>query len=222
MPILCYVTDRGSLPPSTLPFEILLAKVDAAIAADIDWIQIREKDLSGKDCAALTSGALGRTSRSTSLDPPKILVNDHLDVALTERAHGVHLGERSLPVDRAKQLAGEFKPSGNSTFLVGASCHALAEAQAAAAAGADYLFFGPIFETPSKASFGTPQGLDRLARVCEAVSIPVLAIGGITLHNAPSCLTAGAAGIAAIRLFQEASPTDLPALVRALHALPLR
>ena len=220
MPILCYVTDRSSLPASAHPFEALLTRIEAAIAAGIDWIQLREKDLSAKNCVALTNGALGRASQSASLDPAKILVNDRLDVALAERAHGVHLGERSLPVDQAKQLIGKLKPPGNSTFLVGASCHSFAEAQAAAAAGADYLIFGPIFATPSKASFGTPQGLDRLAHVCEAVSIPVLGIGGITLHNAPSCLAAGAVGIAAIRLFQDAA--DLPALVRALHALPLR
>jgi thiamine-phosphate pyrophosphorylase len=87
---------------------------------------------------------------------------------------------------------------------VGASCHSLEAAEQAAADGADYLFFGPVFATPSKQAFGPPQGLLRLERVCRAVSLPVLAIGGITPQNAGACLHAGAAGVAAIRLFQQA------------------
>ncbi|MBI3485067.1 MAG: thiamine phosphate synthase, partial [Acidobacteria bacterium] len=97
----------------------------------------------------------------------------------------------------------------------GASCHSLAEAQAAERDGAHYLIFGPVFSTPSKSQFGAPQGIARLEEACRAVRIPVLAIGGITLDNAHECLRAGAAGIAAIRLFQDAS--DLPALVSSLR-----
>jgi thiamine-phosphate pyrophosphorylase len=70
--------------------------------------------------------------------------------------------------------------------------------------GASYIFFGPVFSTPSKTTFGAPQGIMRLAEVCSAVRIPVLAIGGITLENASQCIASGAQGIAAIRLFQEA------------------
>jgi thiamine-phosphate pyrophosphorylase len=87
----------------------------------------------------------------------------------------------------------------------------------AASGGADYLFFGPVFDTPWKAAFGAPQGLERLAEVCRAVSIPVLAIGGITLANASACLAAGASGIAAIRLFQDA--LDITSLVQSLRQL---
>ena len=89
-------------------------------------------------------------------------------------------------------------------FLIGASCHSLNGAINAAEAGADYVFFGPVFETPSKASFGPAQGPAKLAQVCRVVSIPVIAIGGITLENARVCRESGAAGIAAIRLFQDA------------------
>jgi len=81
--------------------------------------------------------------------------------------------------------------------------------------GADYIFFGPIFETPSKERFGPPQGAARLEQICRAVSIPVLAIGGIALENVAACLSAGAAGVAAIRLFQEAA--DLDSLRRITH-----
>jgi thiamine-phosphate pyrophosphorylase len=150
----------------------------------------------------------------------RILLNDRLDVTLSENAAGVHLGEGSLPVQHARKLINQHRPSGNPPFLVGVSCHSRKAAEDAAASGADYLFFGPVFATPAKAAFGPPQGLDRLAEVSRAVSIPVLAIGGITLGNAALCLSTGAAGLAAIRLFQDSA--DLPGLIHALHALPTR
>jgi len=103
------------------------------------------------------------------------------------------------------------------TFLMGVSCHSGAAAVEAERDGADYLIFGPVFATPSKAAFGAPQGLDRLAEVCRSVRIPVLAIGGVALENASACLAAGAAGLAAIRLFQEAP--DLSSLVNRLRSL---
>jgi thiamine-phosphate pyrophosphorylase len=93
----------------------------------------------------------------------------------------------------------------------------LTAAARAAGDGADYIFFGPIFPTPSKVKFGPPQGLERLAEVCGAIKIPVLAIGGITLENAASCLAVGASGIAAIRLFQDAP--NISTLVASLRSL---
>jgi len=220
-PILCYVTQRSSLRPGapSPAAEALLEKIAATIAAGVNWIQLREKDLSARDGAALTRAALMCASKHASNSGgARILLNDRLDVALAEKAAGVHLGERSLPVQNARKLVNQYRAGENPPFLVGVSCHSLHAAQAAAASGADYVFFGPIFATPSKAAFGSPQGLERLAEVCEAVSIPVLAIGGITLGNAASCLAAGAAGLAAIRLFQDAA--DLPGIIRSLHAMP--
>jgi thiamine-phosphate pyrophosphorylase len=221
-PILCYVTRRSSLPGAPAHAqEALLLKIASAVAACIDWIQIREKDLSARECAALTRASIDRAAKPASnLGGTRILVNDRLDVSLSEKAAGVHLGEQSLPAQHARKLVNQHHPSGNPPFLVGVSCHSLDAAQAAAASGADYLFFGPVFATPAKAAFGPPQGLDRLAEVSRAVSIPVLAIGGITLGNAASCLAAGAAGLAAIRLFQDAA--DLPSLIHSLHALRTR
>ncbi len=105
---------------------------------------------------------------------------------------------------------------GNAEFLVGASCHSVEGARSAAGHAVDYIFFGPVFATPSKAAFGPPQGLAKLAEVCRAVPIPVLAIGGITKENAAACFDAGAIGIAAIRLFQETP--DLPGLLAELLA----
>jgi thiamine-phosphate pyrophosphorylase len=216
--LLCSVTDRHSLSPTESPAqEILLSKIGAAAAAGVDWIQIREKDLLGKDSSFLTSEALQRAAESSAskATATRILVNDRLDVAISERAGGVHLGEKSLPLAEARRLA-NAKGQGQG-FLIGVSCHSLEAARSAASGGADYLFFGPVFATPSKAAFGAPQGLERLAEVCRVASIPVLAIGGITLTNASDCLAAGAAGIAAIRLFQDAR--DISSLVGSLRKL---
>lgn len=208
-PLLCYVTDRRSLP-STGPSQqvpALLQKIEELAGTGIDWIQIREKDLSARELAALTRQALQIAAKhATPSRRTPILVNDRLDVAITERAAGVHLGEQSLPVAEARRLiqSAQAKNLVLPDFLLGVSCHSEEAAKAAQAAGADYLFFGPIFPTPSKEKFGAPQGVARLTSVCRAVSIPVLAIGGITPDNAKSCIAAGAAGLAAIRLFQDA------------------
>jgi thiamine-phosphate pyrophosphorylase len=218
-PIVCYVTDRASLVhPDTRSvsaaanlLDPLLHRIASVSAAGIDWIQLREKDLSGSHCSGLVRAALAACTADQ-----RILVNDRLDVALTERAHGVHLGENSLAISDAQRLIGNFAPENPSRqFIAGVSCHSLSSALAAAAAGADYIFFGPIFATPSKQKFGEPQGLAKLSAVCGEVGIPVLAIGGITPENTALCLAAGAAGIAAIRMFQEAE--DLPRLINALR-----
>ena len=216
---LCYVTDRSGLSgfEAREAQETLLLRMETVAAAGVDWIQIREKDLSGRDCGLLTREALQRAAKSSASNaaPTRILVNDRLDVALSEGAGGVHLGENSLPPPEAKRLV--KAQALTQDFLIGVSCHSLGAARSAATGGADYLFFGPIFSTPSKAAFGAPQGLERFAEVCRAVSIPVLAIGGITLANAPACLAAGASGIAAIRLFQDAR--DMSSLVQSLRKL---
>jgi len=222
-PLVCYVTDRRILPAARPSDSIpaLLQKVQVIVSAGIDWVQLREKDLSAKDLSKLTreSWSYMRQVSARSSERRRILINDRLDVAITERAGGVHLGEQSLPVAEVRRwldASPVIRGLGHG-FLVGVSCHSLAAAQSAAESGADYIFFGPVFATPSKAAYGRPQGLQRLSEVCRAVAVPVLAIGGITLENAGSCLAAGAAGIAAIRLFQDAA--DPAALVAALHYL---
>jgi thiamine-phosphate pyrophosphorylase len=220
-PILCYVTDRRSFlaAPQKDSLEALLEKIQQAAAAGVDWIQLRERDLSSKQSASLTREALHRVSKQAgrAKGGTRILVNDRLDVALAEQAGGVHLGENSLPVQEAKRLleASLAVKSVPPDFLAGVSCHSLEAAQSAAIAGADYIFFGPVFATPSKAAYGAPQGLERLAELCTSVAIPVLAIGGITLGNAPACFRAGASGIAAIRLFQDSA--DPAGIVRAMR-----
>jgi thiamine-phosphate pyrophosphorylase len=216
-PILCYVTDRKALGAAARnaaegphPETDLSGVIRRAVAASVNWIQIREKDLPTRPFVELVRGAVAAAQGSAT----RILVNDRLDIALATGAAGVHLGEASLPVlavERWRRVG--RAPAG---FLVGASCHSPVAAVEAARAGADYIFFGPVFTTPSKAAYGSPQGLDRLAEVCRAVRVPVLAIGGVSLENAATCLAAGAAGLAAIRLFQE-SP-DIAATVTQLRS----
>jgi thiamine-phosphate pyrophosphorylase len=215
-PILCYVTDRGNLspaPPSGL-FSALLQKIATIASAGVDWIQLREKDLPARALSSL-AGEASRTVQHSGRQPGKtrMLVNDRVDVALAQHADGVHLGENGLPVRDVKQFVqSRLLPK---SFLLGVSCHSLEAAKSAESDGADYIFFGPIYATPSKSAFGVPQGVGRLAEVCRSVSIPAIAIGGITLGNAAACIAAGAAGIAAIRLFQDAP--DSAAIVEELR-----
>jgi thiamine-phosphate pyrophosphorylase len=186
----------------------LLETIRKAATAGVDWIQIREKDLEARILLELVRLAVADT-RGTGTS---IQVNDRLDVALAAGAAGVHLGEASLPVEMVAEWR---RSSKRADFRIGASCHSLEGARAAERAGADYIFFGPVFATPSKAAFGAPQGIERLSEVCKALRIPVLAIGGVTMENAASCIAAGAAGFAAIRLFQESM--DLSAVVSHLR-----
>jgi thiamine-phosphate pyrophosphorylase len=219
-PILCYVTDRKSFAfGDNDQNQVVLKRIASAAAAGIDWIQIREKDLSADELSSITCDAIAQTRQIDERkgNPSRILINDRLDVALSEHAGGVHLGEHSLPVhDVCEWLDVRFNLDERDKFLVGVSCHSVQGSVSAAHEGADYIFFGPVFATPSKASFGAPQGLQRLAEVCSAVTIPVLGIGGITRANASDCVAAGAAGIAAIRLFQDAE--NLASLVIRLRA----
>ena len=200
--ILCYVTERQSLrlEAGQNREAALVQRIENALRAGVDWVQIREKDLPARDLVDLTRAAIGVCKKAPGRRDVRILVNDRFDVAWAAGAAGVHAGETSLPV---RVLVDARRSAGLKNFLVGASCHSMEGAIDAAEAGADYLFFGPIFETPSKAPFGPPQGLAKLTQVCSAVSIPVIAIGGITLENASACRETGAAGIAAIRLFQQ-------------------
>lgn len=206
-PILCYVTDRHAFADSAA----LTAQISRAAAAGIDWIQIREKDMPPRELLAVARAAV-KIALDSSRSRTRVIVNDRVDVALAASAAGVHLGENSLPVAAVSQWRGAAQRE----FLIGASCHSLDVALAAERDGADYILFGPVFATPSKAGFGAPQGVERLAEICGKARIPVLAIGGITPGNVRECLVAGAAGIAAIRMFQEAQ--DLTELASQLRS----
>jgi thiamine-phosphate pyrophosphorylase len=132
----------------------------------------------------------------------------------------VHLGRESVrPPEVIRWCRAGNAPA---EFAVGVSCHSIDDAREAETAGASYVFFGPIFDTPSKRSFGPPLGLALLSQACRAVEIPVIAIGGLLASNSAECLRAGAAGIAAIRLFQQAPDAeDLQKAVASWHGIRL-
>jgi thiamine-phosphate pyrophosphorylase len=210
-PIICYVTDRKALGAADAAGS-LLAKIRTAMAAGVDRVQIRERDMPARELLSLAKAAIGAREGEA-----RVLVNDRLDVALAAGAAGVHLGGASVPVREVLRWLRERNAPAE--FLVGVSCHSLQDAREAEDAGASYVFFGPVFETPSKKSFGPPQGIAKLAEVCGAVRIPVIAIGGVNEENAAECVRAGAAGIAAIRMFQELREAEtLKRAIARLHA----
>ncbi len=172
----CYVTDRRQ--------GNLLASATAAVREGVDIIQVREKDLDARPLFDLVCRIRDLAAGSGT----KVLVNDRLDVALAAGIDGIHLPGDGLPTARIRPLV----------KTLGRSIHTIEEGMEAERGGADFVVFGPIFETPGK----MPVGLGALGAVAAVLKIPVLAIGGITRENTGAVLEAGAAGIAAIRLFQ--------------------
>lgn len=149
--------------------------------------------------------AAGITSGSAT----RLLINDRFDVAAATGADGVHLTTSSLRADVVRRAFGD-------KFLIGVSTHSLAEANLARRGGADFVVFGPVFETASKKEFGEAQGLDTLARVSsELAPFPVLALGGVTADNAADCVRSGARGVAAIRMFDD--PERLGEVVESIR-----
>jgi thiamine-phosphate pyrophosphorylase len=194
--------------------DALVARIGAAARAGVHWIQIREKDFSGRQWLELAKRAV-REVRHAGLRT-RIIVNDRLDVAIAAAADGVHLGEKSISVKDVREY--RERMAKQREFLIGSSIHSAEGAIAAEKAGADYVFFGPVFATPSKAEFGEPHGVMELAAVCARVRIPVVAIGGITPENAGECAKAGAAGVAAIRAFQDVQEQELASVVARMRA----
>lgn len=203
--LLYYITDRSAFPgDESTRRKDLLEKIAEAAQAGVDYIQLREKDLSGRDLEFLARTAvtiLDRLRTEGGQLRTKLLINSRTDVALATGADGVHLrsGDISPQQIRAiwqKSQGGAGAPAREP--LIGVSCHTPEEVNRAAENAADFAVFSPVFEKQG----AMPAGLDRLRRACPA-RIPVLALGGVTLDNAQSCLRAGATGIAGIRLFQE-------------------
>jgi len=161
--------------------------VEAALRGGVRALQLREKDLSPRELYPLAL----EMRQLTQTYGARLLINDRVDVALAVDADGVHLTTTSLPASIARQVLGPGR-------LIGVSTHTLAEAQAAEENGADFVVFGPVFFTPSKAPYGEPVGLDALRAVRATVRLPILAIGGIKKVNLDQVLAAGADGIAVI------------------------
>ena len=195
-PIL-YLITRGATAETTTSasaeFNDILVQVSAAVAAGVQLIQLREKKLTARALFELTLSVAAITGGSST----RVLVNDRADIAAGAGASGVHLTTRSLDAKIVRETFGE-------SFLIGVSTHSLAEAVAARDGGADFAVFGPVFETSSKAGYGAPLGIEALAEVSRALEpFPILALGGISISNAPDCLRAGSSGVAGISLLSD-------------------
>jgi thiamine-phosphate pyrophosphorylase len=200
-PPILYLITRGATNEATTAdqpeFAQILQQISQAVDAGIDLIQIREKQMTTRVLFELVT----ETVKLTRGTETQLLVNDRADVAAGAGADGVHLTNRSLDAATIRRTFGNL--------LIGVSTHSLDEARSARDLGADFVVFGPVFETDSKRAFGPPKGIAALSDVVNQLShFPVLALGGITESNAADCLAAGAAGIAGISLFDEPGNLD--------------
>jgi thiamine-phosphate pyrophosphorylase len=208
-PLLYLITSGATTEQttsSTEEFSRILKLTEAAVEARIDLLQVREKRLFTRVLFELASRAASITQGTTT----RLLINDRADVAAAAGAAGVHLTTQSLPVDVVREA---FGPE----FVIGASTHSKDEVVEAYKLGADFVVFGPVFDTVSKRSYGEPLGIKALAEAVSAVpTFPVIALGGIEVDNVADCARAGAHGVAAIRIFDDpARLVDIANEVRA-------
>lgn len=176
------VTDRKHCPGGDL-----VSAVGKALEGGVRAVQLREKDLPGRELFRLAS----RLRRLTEPFGAMLLINDRVDVAMAVGADGVHLGVLSLPPGEARRLLG-------ASSVIGCSTHNAQELRDAETGGADFATFGPVYPTPSKAAYGPPVGMPALAAACRTARIPVFAIGGVGRGNVEETLRTGCFGVAMI------------------------
>jgi thiamine-phosphate pyrophosphorylase len=187
------VTDRNQTKGRDL-----LSVLEQALEAGVKAIQLREKDLNARDLFFLAE----QTRRLCLNYDAALLINDRIDVALAVDADGVQLSKTSLPLKTARQLLGSDK-------LIGASTHSLQESYEAERCGADFVLFGPVYFTPSKAAYGVPQGVAALREIVEKISLPIYAIGGVKVQNVEETKKTGIRGVAVISAVMSAEdPKD--------------
>jgi thiamine-phosphate pyrophosphorylase len=217
-PLLYYITDRMQFAgDETTRRRKLLEKISEAARAGVDYIQLREKDLSARDLEEVAREATRLVREQTTATPlrnclhSRILINSRIDVALAVGCDGVHLRSDDPSPHEARVIAKAVSTRDSKletrNFVIGVSCHSEEDVRAAAQDGADFVVFAPVFEKKDNAP-ARVAGLDLLARACRH-GVPVFALGGVTLDNARSCLEMGAAGIAGIRLFQQSAIADV-------------
>lgn len=209
-PIVAMVTDRTRFGGGPLrQQDALVRRAAAAADAGVDFIHVRERDLSDRSLLALVTRIVAAITGSAA----RVLVNERLDIALAAGASGVHL-------PAAAPRSGRIRAAAPTGFLIGRSVHSEAEAIDEDHAGAcDYLVFGTVFPTPGKPG-ASLAGVESLSSVCRRVRLPVLAIGGITRERVNAVAAAGAAGVAAIGLFAEVpegATADLRAVVNEIR-----
>ncbi len=161
--------------------------VEDALKAGVKAVQLREKDLPTRELLALSYRFRELTARYNAV----LFINDRLDIAMSVDADGVHLGQSSIPVYAVRNVV-------NKRLKIGVSTHNLEEALTAQREGADFIAFGPLYQTLSKLKYGNPVGLGYFRKVKESINLPVFGIGGIKLNNAGDVMQAGAYGIALI------------------------
>lgn len=176
------ITDRTQAAGRELP-----AVVANALAGGVRSVQLRDKDLSTRQLFELAMQLRVITRRHNA----RLLINDRIDIALAVGADGVHIGAGSLPVPDVRRLLGP-------EYLVGYSAHAVGEALQAERDGADFVTFGPIYQTPSKLEYGEPLGVPRLAEAVNSLGIPVFALGGVKETSIPEVMATGCQGVALI------------------------
>jgi thiamine-phosphate pyrophosphorylase len=182
---------------------------EEALRGGVRAVQLREKDLTSKELYETAYELRRLTSRYGA----KLFINDRVDVALAVDADGVHIGGSSLPIYKVRRLLGERK-------LIGVSCHNQVQAITAQEMGADFITFGPVYFTPSKAAYGDPVGLDLLQTVSEMLQIPVFALGGINRENCAEAVRRGVRGVALISAVMSA-PEPRDAARELLALLPV-
>lgn len=180
---------------------------DAVLGAGVPWLQLRAKETSARDHLSIARELVQRAQRHGG----RVIVNDRLDIARASGAAGVHLGQTDLPLSAARTIATEGR------LVVGISTHDVEQARAAERDGADYIGFGPMFTTSTKSNALEPRAAGALARVRDAVALPIVAIGGITEETAPTILAEGATSVAMIGAV--ASANDPAALAARLLSL---
>ena len=174
--------------------------LERALDGGVKAIQLREKDLSGKELFTLAE----RVARLCQRYQAQLFVNDRVDIALAVDAAGVHLGETAMSVPAARSLLGAQRS-------IGVSTHSLDGARRAEQDGADFIVFGPVYFTPSKADFGAPQGIKALQNIVENISLAVYAIGGIKAENLLEAKSVGSRGVALISAIMSAEDPALAA-----------
>jgi thiamine-phosphate pyrophosphorylase len=186
----------------------LACVVEEALCGGVGAVQLRDKGASSKELYKMASELRQITSRHGA----KLIINDRVDIATAVDADGVHIGAESLPIYKVRRLLGERK-------LVGVSCHNPIQAITAQETGADFITFGPVYYTASKASYGEPVGLEKLAQVTELLEIPVFALGGLNLQNCAETVSCGVWGVAVISAIMSA-PDPREAARGVLALLP--
>lgn len=177
------ITDRRSFAGE----DAIEGLVEEAVKGGVRAVQLREKDMPVRELLGLSRRMRDLTGKYSAL----LFINDRVDVALAVGADGVHLGGQGIPVEAVRRICGD-------RLMIGVSTHSPKEARAAEAGGADFITFGPVYETPSKAAYGPPLGVETLREAAGTVGIPVFAIGGIKRHNMGEAVGAGAHGVALI------------------------